>query len=84
MKPRPPATHGPRNPLPPARIPSNGAELPQDREARFLIGLSAEVNAACTTWLNTRGIRMRTWRPPATSRSGLNRLAQGDFHDPFA
>jgi hypothetical protein len=34
---------------------------PADRELSRLRGLSAEVGAACTAWLASRGIKTRTW-----------------------
>jgi hypothetical protein len=36
-------------------------ESPPDRELRRLRGLSAEVGAACTAWLASRGIKPKSW-----------------------
>ena len=38
-----------------------GDERPADRELRRLRGLSADVSAACSTWLVSRGIKSRSW-----------------------
>ena len=54
-------------------------ERPPDRELRRLRGLSAEVGAACTTWLTARGIKARSWGPfdVRSSRSSGTRFG---FH----
>jgi len=46
-----------------SRIKSSGPcdERPPDREVRRLHGLSADVGAACSAWLVSRGIKTRSW-----------------------
>jgi hypothetical protein len=39
----------------------SGDELPHDREVRRLRYLSRDVGAACNVWLNSRGIKTRSW-----------------------
>ena len=48
-------------------------ESPSDREMSRLRGLSAEVGAACSTWLANRGIRSKYWGYFPLDYSGANR-----------
>jgi len=52
-----------------------------DRELRKLRGLSAEVGAACTVWLTSRGIISRTWERSGQPNAALKPVAL-DFHFP--
>jgi hypothetical protein len=56
-------------------------ERPPDRELRRLRGLSAEVGAACTTWLTARGIKARTWGPFDLQSSRSSRTKFGFYPD---
>ena len=50
-----------------------------DRELRKLRGLSAEVGAACSVWLTSRGISCRTWERTGQRGAGVHPAAH-DFH----
>ena len=48
-------------------------ERPPDRELRRLRNLSADVGAACSAWLGSRGIKTRAWGEFNVSKSQLRR-----------
>lgn len=81
------ATHTPPNlplfpqPARPHRRIDCSQENHLDRELRKLRGLSAEVGAACSVWLSSRGIYSRSWER-STQRGGGLKPAALDFHLP--
>ena len=56
-----------------------GEELPHDREVRRLRNLSSDVGAACSAWLNSRGIKTRAWGEFNVRRSTFKR-ARFELH----